>query len=210
MKVAIVNESSAADKNAMLAETVSSLGHEVVNIGMKSADDEHKLNYLHIGVLTAVFIHAKRADLVIGGCGTGHGYTMVCMQFPGVYCSTCFQPLDTWITQHINAPNVLSFSYNKGYGWGSEINIKFMLERFFEVEPGSGFPKHRKDVQVEGKRQLVELSKSTHLPMHEALLSMDRDVAKHALMYPGVKELLDIDTIEDEKLKAALIEIYNS
>ena len=79
-----------------------------------------------------------------------------------------------------------------------------MFEKFFSVEPGAGYPPHRKEPQKEGKRQLVELSNQAHLPMSKAVLAMNPDVVKHALAYPGVLELLDIDTIADAELKDAL------
>jgi ribose 5-phosphate isomerase RpiB len=208
VKIAVVNEASAADKNPDIVEALQGYGHEIINVGMRSGSEEYNLNYLHTGFITALLIHAKRADLVVGGCGTAHGYSMSTMQFPGVYCSIVLQPLDTWLTAHINAPNCLSLALNKGYGWGSDINLKFMFDRFFSVEPGSGYPPHRKDAQREGKAQLVELSGQTHLPMPQIIRAMNPTVVRHTLDYPGLKEILSVDTIEDLELRQVLQEAY--
>ena len=208
MKIAIVNEASSADKNPQIVDALSGFGHEIINVGMRSTEEAHKLNYLHIGLLTGVLINAGIVDLVVGGCGTGHGYCMAAMQFPGVYCSTVYQPLDAWLSAQINNPNCLSLAYNKGYGWGSDVNMRFLFERFFEVEPGGGYPAHRREPQKEGKRQLIELSRCTHRSMAQILLQMDRAVARHALGYPGVRELLNLSTMEDAQLKSALETVY--
>lgn len=49
------------------------MGHEVINYGMYSAEDENHLTYVQIGILTAVLINSGAADFVITGCGTGEG-----------------------------------------------------------------------------------------------------------------------------------------
>ena len=58
MKIALINENSQAAKNELIFQTLKSvvepMGHEVVNYGMYSAEDEHPLTYVQNGILAAV------------------------------------------------------------------------------------------------------------------------------------------------------------
>lgn len=208
MKVAIILEVSTSDRNPDIVAALEGLGHEIINVGMKSSKEEHKLNYVQTGFLSALFLNTKRADLVLGGCGTAHGYTIAANAFPNVFAVLVTDPLQTWMSAQINAPNCLAFPLNRGYGWGSDINIKFMLEHFFSVEPGSGYPNYRKEGQKAAREQLIQMSKDTHKSMAAAIRAMDQKLVTDTLSYPGLKELLQIDTIEDRELKAVLQEIY--
>ena len=53
MKIALINENSQAAKNEIiynsLKNTVEPMGHEVLNFGMYSADDETQLTYVITG-----------------------------------------------------------------------------------------------------------------------------------------------------------------
>ena len=73
MKIALINENSQATKNELICNTLKSvvepMGHEVVNYGMYSAEDENQLTYVQIGILTAVLINSGAADFVITGAG---------------------------------------------------------------------------------------------------------------------------------------------
>ena len=75
MKIALINENSQAAKNAMIEETlravVEPLGHEVVNYGMYTADQENQITYVMEGVLAAALLNSGAADFVVTGCGTG-------------------------------------------------------------------------------------------------------------------------------------------
>jgi ribose 5-phosphate isomerase RpiB len=164
MKVAIITEASTADRNADVAAAMEGSEHEVINVGMKSSKEEHKLNYVQTGFLSGLFLNAKQADLILGGCGTGHGYTIAAHAFPNVHCVLVETPLQLWISAQINAPNCLSFPLNRGYGWGGDVNLRFMLEKFFSVEPGSGYPSHRREAQ-KGARSADSNVRAQHLSM---------------------------------------------
>ena len=57
MKIALINENSQAAKNPIIEQTlrrvVEPMGHEVINFGMYSAEDEDQLTYVQIGILAA-------------------------------------------------------------------------------------------------------------------------------------------------------------
>ena len=75
MKIALINENSQAAKNelveSVLKKVVEPMGHEVVNYGMYSADDENQLTYVQNGILAAILLNSGAADYVVTGCGTG-------------------------------------------------------------------------------------------------------------------------------------------
>lgn len=75
MKIALINENSQAAKNSMieaaLKEVVEPMGHEVVNYGMYSAEDEAQLTYVQCGLLAAILLNSGAVDFVVTGCGTG-------------------------------------------------------------------------------------------------------------------------------------------
>ena len=77
MKIALINENSQAAKNSLIEETlkkvVEPMGHEVVNYGMYSAEDEAQLTYVQCGILAAILLNSGAADFVVTGCGTGEG-----------------------------------------------------------------------------------------------------------------------------------------
>ena len=62
MKIALINENSQAAKNELIFQTLKSvvepMGHEVVNYGMYSAEDEHPLTYVQNGILAAVLLNS--------------------------------------------------------------------------------------------------------------------------------------------------------
>ena len=204
MRIAVLNEISGAVRNGDIIDALEGRGYEILNIGMKKPDQEHKLFYTHTGLLTALLLNLGRADFVVGGCGTGQGFFLSAMQYPGVFCGHILNPLDSWLFAQINAGNAVSLALNQGYGWAGEANLRFIFDRLFEVVPGSGFPKDRVKIQTELREKLVDISAAVHKPLHEIVACLDDDVVITALNFPGIPEILDIGNIKDEALRKAL------
>ena len=106
MKIALINENSQGAKNALiekaLKKVVEPMGHEVVNYGMYTAEDEAELTYVQAGILAATLLNSGAADYVITGCGTGEGAMLACNSFPGVICGHVEDPLDAYTFAQIN------------------------------------------------------------------------------------------------------------
>jgi ribose 5-phosphate isomerase RpiB len=113
-RVAVVSETSAVDKNPHILAALEGRGLDVVNAGMVNAGEEPELQYIHTGLLAALLLAAGRADVVVGGCGTGQGFMNAVMQYPGVVCGHLLAPLDAWLFNKINAGNVISLAINEG------------------------------------------------------------------------------------------------
>ncbi|UCF96797.1 MAG: hypothetical protein JSV89_16705 [Spirochaetaceae bacterium] len=54
MRIAVINETSAADKNAEILAALEGRGHELFNVGMKERGAEPELLYIHTGLMSAL------------------------------------------------------------------------------------------------------------------------------------------------------------
>ena len=204
MNIAVINETSAADKNKDIIAALEGRGHEIINAGMTRSSAEPELTYIHTGFMAALLLNIGRVDLVIGGCGTGQGFLNAAMQYPNVVCGHILTPLDAWLFAQINAGNCISLMLNQGYGWASEQNLKFVFDALFSVERGCGYPEHRKQSQKESRSLLTSISHISHAPMAYIVSVLPDVVVKPSLLYPGFIRILDVDSLGDEALKQAI------
>ena len=203
MKIALINENSQASKNALIESTLRSvvepLGHEVYNYGMYSAEDEHQLTYVQIGILSAVLLNSGACDLVITGCGTGEGAMLACNAFPGVLCGHVVDPTDAYQFTQVNNGNAISMPFAKGWGWGCELNLQYVFEKLFVSEWGLGYPRERAVPEQRNKRILDEVKKVTHTDMIYILENLDRDLTVGALSGTKFKEYF-FENCKDERI----------
>lgn len=208
-KIAIVNETSAADRNEDILSALEGRGHILLNVGMKKGGEKPELQYIHTGLIAALLIHLKRVDLVVGGCGTGQGFLNAVMQYPGVFCGYLLTPLDAWLFSQINAGNCISLRLNQGYGWASNVNLGFIFDAYFQPEPGAGYPSYRKEPQATSRQLLAAISNASHLPFCEILQQLPDEVIRPALSYPGIRELIRLDDIEEPGLSRFFTQFYS-
>ncbi len=192
MKIALINENSQAAKNALICDTlkkvVEPMGHEVFNYGMYSAEDEAQLTYVQVGILTAILINSKAADLVITGCGTGEGAMLACNSFPNVLCGHVVDPTDAYQFTQVNNGNAIALPFAKGWGWGAELNLSYVFEKLFVEEWGQGYPRERAVPEQRNKKILDEVKKVTHTDMLTILKNIDQDLLKGAVSGEKFKE----------------------
>ena len=202
MKIALINENSQAAKNALICDTlkkvVEPLGHSVFNYGMYSADDEAQLTYVQIGILAAILINSKAADLVITGCGTGEGAMLACNAFPGVFCGHVVDPTDASQFTQVNNGNCIALPFAKGWGWGAELNLQYVFEKLFVEEWGGGYPKERAVPEQRNAKILNEVKKVTHTDIMTILKNIDRDLLKGAVSGEKFKEYFFANCRVDE------------
>lgn len=210
MKIAVINETSAADKNKDIIRTLEGFRHTVFNCGMKEKGAEPELQYIHTGFMAGLLLNADRVDYVVGGCGTGQGFLNAAMQYPGVFCGHILSPLDAWLFTQINGGNCISLALNQGYGWAGDVNLNFLFQRLFSVDSGCGYPAERKIPQGESRKKLAGISIQVHLPIHEIVSILPADVVLPVLTYPGFLEILDIPTLENLKLKESIEIVISS
>jgi ribose 5-phosphate isomerase RpiB len=203
MRIAIVSEVSAVDRNPALVDALAGRGHELCNVGMISSASP-ALTYLHTGLIGALLLNAGRADLVVGGCGTGQGFLCSVTQYPGVFAGLLLDSLDAWLFRRINAGNCISLALNKGYGWAGEVNLRMLFDRFFEAGEGTGYPAARSESQAASRGMLRTISGHAHRSMPDILKRLDDSVVMPALAFPGVWETINPSTLADGELRAAL------
>jgi ribose 5-phosphate isomerase RpiB len=204
MRVAVVNETSAVDKHPFIMAALEGRGLDVVNAGMAEKGEEPELQYIHTGLISALLLAAGRVDMVIGGCGTGQGYMNAVMQYPGVTCGHLLTSLDAFLFARINAGNVISLSLNQGWGWAGDENLRLLLDQLFTDALGEGFPAHRQEPQRASRQRLSLISEAAHRPMAEIVALLPDEILLPAITHPAAAAVLDIDTIADAALRAAL------
>jgi ribose 5-phosphate isomerase RpiB len=203
VKIAVINETSAADKNKDILAALEGRGHEIYNAGMIKSGATPELTYIHTGLLAAILLNLKRVDFVVGGCGTGQGFLNSVMQYPGIVCGLILTPLDGWLFTQINGGNCISLALNQGYGWAGDVNLRFIFDYIFSVERGCGYPPHRKESQRASKQILEKINQDTHRSFPEILRALPEAVIKPVFDYPGVEELIAVGSIDDIQLKSA-------
>ena len=193
MKIAFINENSQAAKNEIiynsLKNTVEPMGHEVLNFGMYSADDETQLTYVMNGLLAAILLNSKAVDFVVTGCGTGEGAMLALNSFPGVLCGHVTSPLDAYLFGQVNDGNAIAMPFAQGYGWGAELNLDYTFEKLFSTEMGGGYPKERVVPEQRNKKILDEVKKITHHDIMYVLENIDQDFLKTTVSSEKFKEL---------------------
>jgi ribose 5-phosphate isomerase RpiB len=203
MRIAVVCETSSADKNADILAALDGRGHQVINAGMKKSGEEPQLLYTHTGLITAILLNLGRVDFVVGGCGTGQGYLNSVMQYPGVFCGHVLTPVDAWLFTLINGGNCISLALNQGYGWAGDVNLRFIFDRVFSVERGAGYPPTRREPQARARAALEQISATTHRTFADIIANMPEEIIGPALAYPGIWGLIDPERVEDARLKEA-------
>lgn len=178
MKIALINENSQANKNAVIYEELKKVAdthsYKVYNYGMENAE-ENNLTYVQAGLLAAILINSKAADFVVTGCGTGEGAFLALNSFPNVLCGHIEDPTDAYLFSQINAGNAVALGFAKGFGWGSELTLKYIFEKLFESPAGGGYPKERVIPEQANKKILDDIKKITHKDMLTILKQIDQE-----------------------------------
>jgi ribose 5-phosphate isomerase RpiB len=207
MKIAVINEISAADRNADILKALEGHG-EILNLGNTKSSDTPGLLYIHTGLMAAVLLDLHVVDFVVGGCGTGMGFLNSVMQYPGVFCGHLLTPLDAFLFARINAGNCVSLALNQGYGWAGEVNLRMIFDNLFTSETGSGYPPRRAEPQRESRELLQEISRCTHTQMANILLNLPREMVKTALGYPPYHLVMRETAMWEAGYQVALAKIF--
>ncbi len=206
MKIALINESSQADKNSLiesiLRSSVEPLGHTVFNYGMYGKN-AHALGYVHVGILAAVLLNSGSADYVITGCGTGQGVLIACNAFPGVQCGFVADPVDSFLFSQINNGNAVSLPFAKGFGWAAELNLKSTFISLFEHEAGAGYPPEDAEMEQSFKLIMDNMKTITHKEFLTILKELDHDLVLTALGTERFRELF-FDNCKDDTIRLAV------
>lgn len=185
MKIALINENSQAAKNELICKTLKSvvepMGHEVLNFGMYTAEDDTQLTYVMNGLLAAILLNSKAVDFVVTGCGTGQGAMLALNSFPGVLCGHVTDPTDAYLFAQVNNGNAVAMPFAQNFGWGAELNLQYTFEKLFSGEFGLGYPRERAVPEQRNKKILDQVKEITHQDIMTVLKNIDQDFLKTAV-----------------------------
>ncbi|VFS51471.1 Ribose-5-phosphate isomerase [Budvicia aquatica] len=101
---------------------------------------------------------------------------------PGVVCGYCLEPADAFLFAQINNGNALSLAFAKGFGWGAELNLRYMFEKAFTGRKGEGYPADRKEPQVRNAGILNQVKKAVIKDNYlDTLKAIDSELVKTAV-----------------------------
>ena len=200
MRIVVVSEFSARDKNPFILDAVTAVQPDVHNVGMTAEGDAADLTYIHTGLMTALALNSGAADFVVGGCGTGEGYMMSALQYPGVYCGLVADAMDAWLFSQINAGNAVSLRLNQGFGWAGEVSLRHIFERLFQDQPGGGYPPQRRDSQQRSRTILCDVNAATHRTMIDIVGSLAPSIVQPVLAHQPFVDFMAQFAV-DEQLK---------
>lgn len=204
MQIALMNEFSQAAKNSIvlqqLKEVAEEQSHRVYNVGM-SNDNDHYLTYIHLGIMASLLLNSKAVDFVVTGCGTGQGSLMSLNAHPGVTCGYCIEPSDAYLFAQINDGNALALPFAKGFGWGAELNMRYIFEKAFTGVRGQGYPAERKESQVRNAGILTSIKIATAKSYLDGLKAIDPELVKTAVTGERFQACF-FENGQDEKIKA--------
>lgn len=126
--------------------------------------------------------------------------------FPNVLCGHIVDPSDAYMFSQINDGNAISLPFAKGFGWGAELNLKYIFEQLFAEESGKGYPKERAIPEQRNKKILDEVKKITHNNFIEILKNLDRDLLIGAISGEKFKEYF-FENCKDNEIASFLMSI---
>ncbi|WP_034945215.1 RpiB/LacA/LacB family sugar-phosphate isomerase [Erwinia oleae] len=194
MNIALMMENSQAAKNAIVLAQLKAVatdnGDSIFNVGMSDEQDHH-LTYIHLGIMASILLNARAVDFVITGCGTGQGALMSLNIHPGVACGYCIDPADAFLFSQINNGNALALPFAKGFGWGAELNLRYIFEKAFTGRRGEGYPPERREPQVRNAGLLSEVKKAVVKENYlDSLRAIDPELVKTAIGGPRFQQCL--------------------
>ncbi|MBN1378000.1 MAG: RpiB/LacA/LacB family sugar-phosphate isomerase [Gammaproteobacteria bacterium] len=209
MKIALMNEFSQASKNQIvlkqLTEVAAEQNHTVFNVGM-SDDNDHYLTYIHLGIMAGLLLNSKAVDFVVSGCGTGQGALMSLNAYPGVTCGYCIDPSDAFLFAQINNGNALSIPFAKGFGWGAELNIRYIFEKAFPSERGQGYPAERRESMVRNAGILNNVKHAVAKDYLDGMKAIDRELVKTAVTGERFQSCF-FENCQDKKIESFVREV---
>lgn len=212
MKIALMNEFSQASKNPVILKELEAVaaeqGHTVYNVGM-DGDNDHRLTYIHLGVMASLLLNSKAVDFVVSGCGTGQGALMSLSAHPGIICGYCIEPSDAYLFAQINNGNALALPFAKGFGWGADLNLRYIFEKAFTGVRGQGYPAERRESQVRNAAILNDIKTATAKDLLDGLKAIDPEIVRTAVSGERFQKCF-FENCQDKKIEVFVRKVLES
>ena len=183
MKIAVIQASSQAGKNELIADTVRKYapsGSEVINFGCKCGEQDN-YSYIEISVLIGLLLTSDAVDFVVTGCSSGQGMMLACNSMPGVMCGYAPTPKDAYLFAQINNGNAISLPLGEDYTWSGEENFEKTIEALFSEPFGQGYPKSEAERKLKDTELLKQIRAKSQIDMASLLKKMDISLVEKIL-----------------------------
>jgi ribose 5-phosphate isomerase B len=141
-RIAIASDHAAFEMKAALADYLREGGHEVIDLGVHSAE---RVDYPDYGYALAEAIAEGRADKGVALCGSGIGISIAANRHPACRCALVSEPLSAALAREHNDANAIALG-------GRLIGIE-MAKACLDAFLGAAF---------EGGRHAGRVAKLTH------------------------------------------------
>lgn len=131
MKIAIASDHAAVDLKAELRDYLTSLGHEVADLGPATAD---RVDYPDFGYKLAQAVASGSAQYGVALCGSGIGISIAVNRHPALRCALVSEPLSAALAREHNDANALAMGARL---IGVDM-AKACLDAFLSTEFGGG------------------------------------------------------------------------
>jgi len=131
MKIAIASDHAAVDLKAELRDYLTSLGHEVADLGPATAD---RVDYPDFGYKLAQAVAAGETQYGVALCGSGIGISIAVNRHPALRCALVSEPLSAALAREHNDANAIAM----GARLTGVDMAKACLDAFLSTEFGGG------------------------------------------------------------------------
>jgi ribose 5-phosphate isomerase B len=131
MRIAIASDHAAIDLKAELRDYLTGVGHEVADLGPKTAD---RVDYPDYGYKLAETVASGRADRAVALCGSGIGISIAVNRHPALRCALVSEPLSAALAREHNDANAIAMGARLT---GVDL-AKACLDAFLSTEFGGG------------------------------------------------------------------------
>lgn len=105
MRIAIASDHAAVDLKAELRDYLTSLGHEVADLGPATAD---RVDYPDFGYKLADAVASGNAQYGVALCGSGIGISIAVNRNPALRCALVSDPLSAALAREHNDANAIA------------------------------------------------------------------------------------------------------
>ena len=199
MKIAVIQASSQAQKNALIYSTVKKYAKdsEVINFGC-FGDEQTKFSYIEISVLVGLLLSSKAVDLVVTGCSSGQGMMLACNNMPGVLCGYVPTPMDAYLFAQINDGNAVSLPLGEEYTWAGEENLDKTIAKLFFEPFGQGYPRSEASRKLEDTKLLKSIRNASQVKMTDLIKTLEKPLLDKVLSKKNVVEYVQENGRDEE------------
>lgn len=199
MKIAVIQASSQAQKNALIYSTVKKYAKdsEVINFGC-FGDEQTKFSYIEISVLVGLLLSSKAVDLVVTGCSSGQGMMLACNNMPGVLCGYVPTPMDAYLFAQINDGNAVSLPLGEEYTWAGEENLDKTIAKLFSEPFGQGYPRSEASRKLEDTKLLKSIRNASQVKMTDLIKTLEKPLLDKVLSKKNVVEYVQENGRDEE------------